>query len=109
MKNNPPQSPLVRGEAGAFREPPLQSPSPDKGRVREGLGRVKLGLVLLFGVNIGLSGCAEVAPWERGHLAKPHMALEPHAASRMLREHSYMSREAALGGLAGGGGGCGCY
>jgi hypothetical protein len=64
---------------------------------------------LLLSLSILVSGCAEVAPWERGHLAKPHMALEPHPAERVLREHSYMSREAASGGSAAGGGGCGCY
>ncbi|MBA3493210.1 MAG: DUF4266 domain-containing protein [Gammaproteobacteria bacterium] len=26
-----------------------------------------------------------------------------------MRGHTYMSREAAIGGEAGGGGGCGCY
>ncbi len=68
-----------------------------------------LALVLLLGFSGALAGCAEVAPWERGNLAKPHMALEPHPAERLLREHSYMSREAAVGGSSAAGGGCGCY
>ena len=55
------------------------------------------------------AGCAEVAPWERGRLAKPHMALEPNPALRALREHTYLSREASAAGLPGAGGGCGCY
>lgn len=62
--------------------------------------------VLLY---LGLIACARVAPWERGYLAKPQMALEPNPAQRALREHTYMSREAASGGSAGSGGGCGCY
>jgi hypothetical protein len=66
-------------------------------------------ITLLFAVCFWLSGCAEVAPWERGHLAKPHMAMEPHPASRALREHTYGTREAAVGGSTAGGGGCGCY
>lgn len=64
---------------------------------------------LLLGLGVGLSGCAPVAPWERGNLAKPHMALEPNPTLRALREHTYMSREAALGGGVAAGGGCGCY
>ena len=55
------------------------------------------------------AGCAEVAPWERGRLAKPHMALEPNPALRALREHTYLSREASAAALPGTGGGCGCY
>jgi hypothetical protein len=64
---------------------------------------------LLLGLGISLSGCAPVAPWERGHLAKPHMALDPYPAQSTLREHIYGSREAASGGTAASGGGCGCY
>ncbi|MGH8527015.1 MAG: DUF4266 domain-containing protein [Gammaproteobacteria bacterium] len=64
---------------------------------------------LLISLSVWVSGCAAVAPWERGNLAKPHMALEPNPAQRAMREHTYMSREAAIGGEAGGGGGCGCY
>ncbi|MGH8535385.1 MAG: DUF4266 domain-containing protein [Gammaproteobacteria bacterium] len=56
-----------------------------------------------------VSGCAAVAPWERGNLAKPHMALEPHPGLRALRNHTYMSREAGLAGGTAAGGGCGCY
>jgi hypothetical protein len=67
----------------------------------------ELGLLLVLGVWV--SGCTAVAPWERGHLAKPHMALEPNPSQRALREHTYMSREAAAGGDTAGGGGCGCY
>lgn len=64
---------------------------------------------LLLSLSLWVSGCAAVAPWERGRLAKSHMALEPNPAQRALRGHTYMSREAAIGGNAGAGGGCGCY
>jgi hypothetical protein len=37
------------------------------------------------------------------------MALEPDPMQRALREHTYMSREAGLGGSTASGGGCGCY
>lgn len=56
-----------------------------------------------------LSGCATVEPWERGTLAKPQMALDPHPLQRSLSTHIYNSREAASGGDSAGGGGCGCY
>ena len=64
---------------------------------------------LLLSLGVWVSGCAPVAPWERGHLAKAHMALEPSPAQRALRGHTYMSREAAIGSEGGGGAGCGCY
>ena len=68
----------------------------------------ELGLALLC-LALGAAGCAEVAPWERGRLAKPHMALEPCPEIRALREHTYLSREASSGAKPGAGGGCGCY
>ncbi|MCQ8103960.1 DUF4266 domain-containing protein [Methylomonas sp. SURF-2] len=55
-----------------------------------------------------LGGCA-VAPWERGTLAKPQMALEPYPLQTELRGHNYGAREAATGSSSGSGGGCGCY
>lgn len=55
------------------------------------------------------AGCtAQVAPWERGNLAKPQMALVPEAQNAELRGHTYGSKEAASGGYGVGGGGCGC-
>lgn len=69
------------------------------------LARAALPLVLA----LCASGCAEVAPWERGNLAKPHMALDPSPMQSSLRSHHYGSREASSGGGAAVGGGCGCY
>lgn len=63
---------------------------------------------LMAGAAGSIAGCASVAPWERGHLAKPHMALEPFPAQRALRDHTYTSRETAMAGDSAGGGGCGC-
>jgi hypothetical protein len=54
-------------------------------------------------------GCAKVEPWERGRLAKPHMALEPCPQLRALREHTYLSREGSAAASSASGGGCGCY
>ncbi|NOT83265.1 MAG: DUF4266 domain-containing protein [Methylococcaceae bacterium] len=64
-------------------------------------------LLILF--MQGITGCAAVAPWERGTLAKPHMAMDPHPLQTVMRAHNYSSREAAVGGHSSGGGGCGCY
>jgi Domain of unknown function (DUF4266) len=58
-----------------------------------------------------LSGCVTVtpvAPWQKGTLAKPEMGMEAEPLERVLREHIYTSKEAAAGGTAVGGGGCGC-
>lgn len=65
--------------------------------------------LLLGAVMISLSACANVQPWERGNLAKEHMALEPYPGQAMYREHNYGSREGSAGGGSTKGGGCGCY
>jgi Domain of unknown function (DUF4266) len=64
-------------------------------------------LLLIMGVT--LSACTPVQAWERGNLAKPQMALDPNPSQTALRAHNYGSREAAAGGNAAQGGGCGCY
>jgi hypothetical protein len=64
--------------------------------------------VALLALSTWLSGCAGVAPWERGRLAKPQMAPDADPAQRALREHVHESREAGAGGRIGEGGGCGC-
>lgn len=71
------------------------------------VGRILVVVGLALG--LGLVGCTPVAPWERGHLAKPQMALEPYPEQAGFREHIHGGREAASGGSAGTGGGCGCY
>ncbi len=60
-------------------------------------------------ILLTLTACAGVQPWERGNLAKPQMALDPYPLQSALRAHNYGSREAAAGGNAAQGGGCGCY
>ena len=52
-------------------------------------------------------GCAPVAPYQRGHLSRPDMALDPAPGAR-AREVAYAAKEAASGGASVGGGGCGC-
>ena len=56
-----------------------------------------------------LAGCAtQVAPWERGQLARPEMALEPYPLEASFRQHVFFSKESVSGGYGVGGGGCGC-
>jgi hypothetical protein len=64
---------------------------------------------LVLMLSYVLVGCAPVRPWERGNLAKPHMALDPNPSQSALQAHNYGSREATAGGNAAQGGGCGCY
>lgn len=52
------------------------------------------------------TGCASVAPYERGNLAHPTMT--PDDMSTGLDEHVRAVSEGATGGFGGGGGGCGC-
>ncbi len=69
----------------------------------------RLFYLLLFTFYFYLTGCSTVLPWERGTLAKAEMSLEPSPLQSSFRTHQYGSREAASGGGATGGGGCGCY
>ena len=65
--------------------------------------------MLVLAASALLPGCASVAPWERGNLAKPQMAFDRNPAHNELRSHVYSAREAGASGNAGAGGGCGCY
>lgn len=56
----------------------------------------------------GATGCANVKPWEREHLADYTMRGDRDPLGTSLSEHIYFSREAASGGRGVGGGGCGC-
>ena len=67
-------------------------------------------LVFVLATSL-LGGCASLgaAPWERDLLARPSMQLS--GASPLeagIDDHIYFSKEAATGGRATGGGGCGC-
>ncbi len=68
----------------------------------------QLALNWLWAFCILLCSCAQVAPWERGRLAKPQMALTPYPSQDAVQEHVYSSREAG-GKIQPTGGGCGCY
>ena len=64
-------------------------------------------LVLTLNALI-LCGCTTVKPWERDILADYTMRSDRDPLENMLVEHMWFSREAASGGMSGGGGGCGC-
>lgn len=56
-----------------------------------------------------LGACGSLPqPWEKGHLARPEMAFETDALEARFVDHIYTSKEAATGGAAAGGAGCGC-
>lgn len=65
-------------------------------------------LTAIAGSLLLLGGCSPVAPWERGTLAKPEMAVNPHPQLNAFRDHIFNSKEASQGGHSGAGGGCGC-
>ena len=63
---------------------------------------------LLMVLGFCMSGCTPVAPWQRGTLAKPQMALDVYPVQNAFQAHIYDSRESASGSSSAGGGGCGC-
>jgi hypothetical protein len=67
-------------------------------------------LLAACAVLAGLSGCAvkPVQPWEKGELARTDMLIQGDSLETRFNEHIYASKEAASGGSAVGGGGCGC-
>ncbi len=67
--------------------------------------RLLLGLLAAVALTAA-SGCASVAPYERGTLAHPSMT--PDDMSTSFDEHVRAVSEGATGGFGGGGGGCGC-
>jgi Domain of unknown function (DUF4266) len=54
------------------------------------------------------SGCAAVAPYQRGYLARDDMAFEADPGTAKSIEKTFAAKEAASGGAGVGGGGCGC-
>ena len=61
--------------------------------------------VMAVGLLLG-TGCATVAPYERGKLAHPTMVAGD--MTGFGEAHVRAIHEGALGGSGGGGGGCGC-
>ncbi len=67
-------------------------------------------LLAICALLAGLSGCAlkPVQPWDKGELARSDMLMQGDGLETRFNEHIYTSKEAASGGSAVGGGGCGC-
>ena len=75
-------------------------------RLVGGMVRVMLALAATA-LLVATAGCVHVAPYERGTLAHPTMTAEdPYKTP--LAAHVEDVSEGAIGGLSGGGGGCGC-
>ncbi len=55
-----------------------------------------------------VTGCANVKPWQREHLADYTMRADRDPLGTAQVEHIWFSREEANGGRGVGGGGCGC-
>ena len=55
-----------------------------------------------------VTGCANVKPWQREHLADYTMRADRDPLGVAQAEHIWFSREEASGGRGVGGGGCGC-
>ena len=66
----------------------------------------RLPVFLLFAAVA--AGCTEVAPYQRGYLARPDMAFEDSPGHARAIEKTYSAKEGASGGASVGGGGCGC-
>ncbi len=55
-----------------------------------------------------LPGCATVAPYQRGYLARPDMSFEESPGAAKAVEKVFVAKEAASGSATVGGSGCGC-
>lgn len=57
---------------------------------------------------VASTGCATVAPYERGTLARTDMQLERNSDAAAGQQHADAYREGSAGGTGASGGGCGC-
>ena len=64
-------------------------------------------LLAIFALALA-AGCAPVAPYQRGYLARSDMAFEQSTGLAKAMEKTFPAKEAASGGASVGGGGCGC-
>lgn len=67
-----------------------------------------LGYLLTLLLLTLLSGCKSVDAWEKSEFAHYTMRPERDPLAQALAEHTFVSREGAMGGRGVGGGGCGC-
>ena len=67
--------------------------------------RVKIAIVLLI---LATTGCANVKPFEREHLADPIMELNEGKLATIYEQHMHRALSQGLIGMPVSGGGCGC-
>ena len=72
-------------------------------RICRAAARPLLALTLLL-----IAGCTTVQPWDRDLLAEKKMSFNASPMLLAIDEHIYFSKEASMGGMDAGGGGCGC-
>jgi hypothetical protein len=65
-------------------------------------------VIALLALAVFAAACTPVAPYQRGYLARDDMALDGNPGYAKAIEKTYSAKEAASGGAAVGGGGCGC-
>ncbi|CAB1275106.1 DUF4266 domain-containing protein [Candidatus Nitrosacidococcus tergens] len=73
------------------------------------ISRIWLVIPLFLFLFSIISGCSQVAPWERGNLARFQMNPAPHPLQDAAKQQVTSARESAAGGSNTTGGGCGCY
>jgi hypothetical protein len=69
---------------------------------------MKMFRAAVMAAALAAGGCTGVAPYQHGYLAREDMALDPTPGTTRAIEKTYSAKEAASGGAAVGGGGCGC-
>jgi len=71
--------------------------------------RVNIWTVVAVACSL-LGACSSlgVKPWQREVLSRQDMRPDGNGLDNAIDDHMYFSKEASSGGLAFGGGGCGC-
>lgn len=78
-------------------------------KIRPGLARRAVLHWVAAASALPVAGCGALPqPWEKGILARPAMSFEVDGLEARFTDHVYASKEAASGGGAAGGAGCGC-
>ena len=68
----------------------------------------RIALIIFAAALAVTTGCVNVRPWQREHLADYTMSPDRDPLGTAQAEHIWFSREEAAGGGGVGGGGCGC-